>query len=95
MSLQGEATSDEAVLAVFPTSVRRRILRQLYAEPLASCYLFQSCGRKFLDAIMTTARVELFLPKVEIVAALDHVNELYVIVAGEWGAGVGGWGLGY
>ena len=42
----------------------------------------QNCGRKFLDAIMTTARVELFLPKVEIVAALDHVNELYVIVAG-------------
>ena len=41
MSLQGEATSDEAVLAVFPTSVRRRILRQLYAEPLARCYLFQ------------------------------------------------------
>ncbi|GBF99447.1 hypothetical protein Rsub_11933 [Raphidocelis subcapitata] len=80
MSLQGESTSDEAVLAVFPTSVRRRILRQLYAEPLASCYLFRDCGRKFLDAVMTTARVELFLPK--IVAALDHVNELYVIVSG-------------
>ena len=42
----------------------------------------QDCGRKFLDAVMTTARVELFLPKVEIVAALDHVNELYIIVAG-------------
>jgi hypothetical protein len=82
MSLQGEATSDEAVLAVFPTSVRRRILRQLYAEPLSSCYLFQGVGRKFLDAVMTTARVELFLPRVEVVAALDHVNELYVIVSG-------------
>jgi hypothetical protein len=41
MSLQGEATSDEAVLAVFPTSIRRRILRTLYREPLDACYLFQ------------------------------------------------------
>ena len=56
----------------------------------------QDCGRKFLDAVMTTARVELFLPKVEVVAALDHVNELYVIVAGgEWlGGGDGGEGVG-
>jgi hypothetical protein len=42
MSLQGESTSDEAVLAPFPTSVRRRILRQLYSEPLDGCYLFKA-----------------------------------------------------
>lgn len=52
------------VLAVYPTTIRRRILRQLYSAPLKECYLFQHCGVKFLDALMLGARVELFLPKV-------------------------------
>eukprot|EP00775_Hariotina_reticulata_P003994 gene3994-4245_t len=70
------------VLAVYPTTIRRRILRQLYSAPLKECYLFQHCGVKFLDALMLGARVELFLPKVEIVSSLDHVNELYIVVGG-------------
>jgi hypothetical protein len=89
MSLQGESTSDEAVLAVFPTSVRRRILRQLYAKPLAACYLFQGCGRKFLDAIMTTARVELFLPKAR------HFLGAGVAWGGVGWGGVGWGGVGW
>eukprot|EP00775_Hariotina_reticulata_P002549 gene2549-2852_t len=82
MSLQNESLGDEQVLAVYPTTIRRRILRQLYLAPLKECYLFQNCGVKFLDALMLGASVELFLPKVEIVSSLDHVNELYIVVAG-------------
>jgi hypothetical protein len=52
------------VLSVFPTTIRRKILRQLYAAPLRGCYLFDKTGVKFLDALMVGARVELFLPKV-------------------------------
>ncbi|WIA21138.1 hypothetical protein OEZ85_005449 [Tetradesmus obliquus] len=82
MSLSNEALGDEQVLAVYPTTIRRKILRQLYATPLRECYLFKKCGVKFLDALMLGARVELFLPKVEIVSSLDHVNELYIVMAG-------------
>lgn len=70
------------VLGIFPTTIRRKILRQLYSNPLKDCYLFRDTGVKFLDALMLGARVELFLPKVEIVSALDHANELYIVVAG-------------
>eukprot|EP00878_Enallax_costatus_P022606 GHUV01023998.1.p1 GENE.GHUV01023998.1~~GHUV01023998.1.p1 ORF type:complete len:850 (+),score=127.25 GHUV01023998.1:227-2776(+) len=82
MSLQNETLDDEQVLAVYPTTIRRKILRQLYSIPMHECYLFDKCGVKFLDALMLGARVELFLPKVEMVSALDHVNELYIVMAG-------------
>jgi len=49
---------------LFPTTIRRKVLRQLYSNSLKSCYLFKNTGVKFLDALMLGARVELFLPKV-------------------------------
>lgn len=52
------------MLGIFPTTIRRKILRQLYSNPLKNCYLFRDTGVKFLDALMLGARVELFLPKV-------------------------------
>jgi hypothetical protein len=55
---------DEAVLGVFPTTIRRRTLRHLYNAPLHSCWLFGGAKQKFLDALLLGARVELFGPKV-------------------------------
>ncbi|KAF6266101.1 hypothetical protein COO60DRAFT_1697459 [Scenedesmus sp. NREL 46B-D3] len=75
--------SDEAVLAVYPTTVRRRILRHMYNSPLRACWLFSGCGQKFLDALLATAKVELYMPKVDVVTAGDQVNELMLIVAGD------------
>jgi hypothetical protein len=59
-----EEAADEAVLASYPTTIRRRLLRHLYLEQLRSCYLFQGCRQKFLDAVLSIAKVELFMPKV-------------------------------
>jgi hypothetical protein len=55
---------DDAVLGVFPTTIRRRTLRHLYNAPLHSCWLFGGAKQKFLDALLLGARVELFGPKV-------------------------------
>lgn len=52
--------------AIYPTTIRRRALRHLYLEPVKGCYLFRKCSRRFLDALITAARVELFLPGVEV-----------------------------
>eukprot|EP00884_Botryococcus_braunii_P021334 jgi/Botrbrau1/7885/Bobra.9_2s0059.2 len=78
-----EEAADEAVLSAYPSTIRRRLLRHLYLEQLRSCYLFQGCRQKFLDAVLSIAKVELFMPKVEVVAEGDHINEIFVVVAGE------------
>jgi hypothetical protein len=57
-------SSDEAVLAVYPTNIRRRILRHLYNQSLHTCWLFRGCKQKFLDALLATAKVELYMPQV-------------------------------
>ena len=59
-----EEASDEAVLAIYPTALRRRILRHLYLPHLRQAALFQGTRGKFLDAVLTTARIELFMPGV-------------------------------
>lgn len=52
------------MLSVYPTTIRRRILRHLYLERLQSTYLFRGCGQKFLDAVLAASRLELYMPKV-------------------------------
>jgi hypothetical protein len=64
--------SDEAVLSVYPTTIRRRILRHLYSNPLACCWLFHNCKQKFLDAVLASAKVELYMPKVRICCSMQQ-----------------------
>lgn len=52
------------VLSIYPSTIRRRILRHLYQAPMQHCYLFADCKQKFLDALLAAARVELFMPQV-------------------------------
>jgi hypothetical protein len=45
--------------------------------------------RKYLDSLLASSRLELFRPGVDLLAAGDAVNELFVVVAGRvelrWG----------
>ena len=50
-------SSDENVL--------KRILRFLYLKKLEECYLFKGCKPKLLDALLGSATVHLFMPKVQ------------------------------
>ncbi|KAK9810819.1 hypothetical protein WJX73_009788 [Symbiochloris irregularis] len=77
-----KAASDEAVLGILPTPLRRRVLRHLYQHVLHSCTLFKDARQRFLDALLGTARIELFMPQVEILSVGDFVNEMLLIVAG-------------
>ena len=76
------SAADEAVLKAYPSSIRRRVLRQLYLPTLRQCYLFTGAKQRFLDALLAVSRVELYLPQVEIVSQGDYVNELFILVAG-------------
>ncbi|GLC44798.1 hypothetical protein PLESTB_001212800 [Pleodorina starrii] len=75
--------ADDQVLAIYPTTIRRLALRHLYLQPVRNCYLFRGCKQRFLDALLTAARVELFLPGVEILTEGDNVVDLLVVMLGE------------
>lgn len=51
------------VLVIFPTTIRRRILRHLYLRQVRMAYLFKGVRQKFIDAILGVARIELFMPQ--------------------------------
>jgi hypothetical protein len=48
--------------------------------PLLLCP--RGAPRKYLDSLLATSRLELFRPGVDLLAAGDAVNELFIIVAG-------------
>ncbi|GLC44797.1 hypothetical protein PLESTB_001212900 [Pleodorina starrii] len=78
-----EQIDDEHVLGIYPTTIRRKVLRHLYLHPVRNCYLFRGCKQRFLDALLTAARVELFMPGVQLMIEGDNVTELNIIVSGE------------
>eukprot|EP00798_Chlamydomonas_sp_ICE-L_P017133 gene17133-23437_t len=82
LHLHNQEAADEKVLGVYPSAIRRRILRHLYLGHIQHCYLFKGVKQKFLDALLSGARLELFMPKVEIIAEGDHVMDLYVVLQG-------------
>ncbi len=55
--------TDEAVLQIYPTTIRRRVLRHLYQDKLSKAYLFTDCPRRLLDLILAVANIETFMPK--------------------------------
>eukprot|EP00201_Polytomella_parva_P009588 CAMPEP_0175054834 /NCGR_PEP_ID=MMETSP0052_2-20121109/9726_1 /TAXON_ID=51329 ORGANISM="Polytomella parva, Strain SAG 63-3" /NCGR_SAMPLE_ID=MMETSP0052_2 /ASSEMBLY_ACC=CAM_ASM_000194 /LENGTH=579 /DNA_ID=CAMNT_0016319575 /DNA_START=167 /DNA_END=1902 /DNA_ORIENTATION=+ len=78
-----EQENDEEILAIYPTTIRRRVLRHLYLKPVKSCYLFRGCKQKFLEAVLVASRVELFMPGVNVMGEGDVVTELNILVSGE------------
>ena len=40
----------------------------LYLGPVTNCYLFQGCKRKFLDILIPSCHVEMFMPNVSLMS---------------------------
>ncbi|KAG2444346.1 hypothetical protein HXX76_001102 [Chlamydomonas incerta] len=83
VTFHSEQVDDENVLGIYPTTIRRKVLRHLYLQPVKGCYLFKGCKQRFLDAFLTAARVELFMPGVQLLNEGDNVTELNIVVSGE------------
>lgn len=83
LHFNNQQSSDEAVLAAYPSIIRRQVLRFLYLPVLQESYLFSGVKPRFMDALLAVARVELYLPHVEILSAGDFVNELFIVASGE------------
>ncbi len=66
LHFHNEQASDEQVLAIYPQTIRRRVLRHLYMESVKNCYLFAGCNSKFLDLVLSLGRVEQFMPQEQV-----------------------------
>ncbi|KAL6748139.1 hypothetical protein V8C86DRAFT_3147133, partial [Haematococcus lacustris] len=83
LHFHNEQNMEETVLQKYPLTIRRRVMRHLYASTVRHCYLFKNCKAKFADAVLAAVHVELFLPGVQILCEGDIVNELMIVVEGE------------
>ncbi|KAG1662417.1 hypothetical protein FOA52_012350 [Chlamydomonas sp. UWO 241] len=83
LHFHSEQTADESVLAIYPSNLRRKVLRNLYSVQLKACYLLSDVGFKFIDALLAASRVELFMPNVDLLQHGDMAQELYIIMDGD------------
>eukprot|EP00798_Chlamydomonas_sp_ICE-L_P004380 gene4380-14505_t len=67
-------TSDAMVLDMYPSSIRRK--------PVKQCYLMKGTSTKFLDALISSSRIELFNANVQLLYEGDLVNSLNIIMEG-------------
>eukprot|EP00986_Skeletonema_menzelii_P015350 scaffold11569_cov157-Skeletonema_menzelii.AAC.3 len=74
--------SDDSVLRYFPSAVRRKILRQLYYEHLASTNLMEGVRPQFVDAFLASCSVEIFGAGEEIVEHGSILSDLFLLVGG-------------
>jgi CRP-like cAMP-binding protein len=74
--------ADEQVLKNFPSSVRRKILRRLYLQPLLQTRLMKGVRQAFVDAFLTSCKVEIFSPGEEIVERGSVLSDLFLLVGG-------------
>ena len=94
----GEGGDEEAILAVYPAALRRRVLRHLYGRLLRASYLFAGTPATFRDALLADARLEIYLPGVDILGVGDAAGEVCLLVQGaaearaRWEGGGGGGG---
>lgn len=74
--------SDEHVLAHFPAETRRKVLRRLYLPSLLNADLMRGVRQQFVDAFLTTCKVELFSAGEELIQRGSIASDLYLLVAG-------------
>ena len=63
---------------IFPTTIRRRILRHLYLRQVRNAYLFKGVRQKFIDALLGVARIELFMPQARPCPPTPQLTQLYL-----------------
>ena len=67
LEFNNQEVSDEQVLKHFPSAVRRKILQRLYKDHLASTTLMDGVRPQFIDAFLSSCKVEIFSPGEEII----------------------------
>ncbi len=75
--------SDEHVLGNFPAETRRKVLRKLYLPSLMQTTLMRGIRQQFVDAFLTSCKVEIYSAGDDILQSGAMCSELYLLVAGK------------
>lgn len=74
---------DQDIMDKFPTALRRRLLHTLYLPHIEDKYLLQGMSsNRFIDALLASADVDLYMPGVDLVEQNSYVSELMLLVKG-------------
>lgn len=74
---------DQDIMDKFPTALRRRLLHTLYLPHIEDNYLLQGMSsNRFIDALLASADVDLYMPGVDLVEQNSYVSELMLLVKG-------------
>lgn len=74
--------ADEQVLKNFPSAVRRKVLRKLYLKPLLKTKLMTDVRQQFVDAFLTSCKVEIFNPGEILIDRGSILSDLFLLVGG-------------
>ncbi len=70
LHFNNQERNDEKVLNAYPSIIQRRVRRFLYLDILHASMLFSGARQRFLDALLSAARVEAYLPNVSLTDGL-------------------------
>ena len=82
LEFNNREVADEQVLKHFPSTVRRRVLRELYLPYLSRTNLMRGIRQQFVDAFLSACNVEIFSPNEQILTRGSVSSDLYLLVAG-------------
>ena len=82
LEFKNREVADEKVLTLFPSAVRRNIVRKLYLPTLLRTSLMQRARQQFVDAFLTNCSVEMFTPGEELLERGSTCSDLYLLVEG-------------
>jgi ankyrin repeat protein len=83
LNFNNQGIADEVVLSHFPSSMRRKILRQLYMSSLMKTSLLEGVRIQFLDEFLSSCKVEMFGPGEELLQRGSVATDLYLLVGGQ------------
>lgn len=82
LDFNNDEISDENVLGHFPAETRRKVLRRLYLPSLMKANLMRGIRQQFVDAFLTTCKVEIFNAGEELLQRGNIASDLYLLVEG-------------
>lgn len=69
------------ILMQCPSTIRMRIMKQVYSRWVNMPYLFVNTSQVFRDQLATHMHVDFFMPNTNIITMGDTVNELYILAS--------------
>ena len=89
LRLDASQGHENELMEYMPSTLRKRALQHMFAKRVKHVYLFkdgttsgETVSTRFLDALLTLAKIELYVPPVDIVEQGSFVADLLILTHG-------------